>query len=221
MLITKHVQSTVTVVAGDQSILIDPGTYNFEEGRYTYEDFDSVDILVVTHGHADHFDVDAVKSIVSRCACQILTVDEVAETLHEAGIDADVLNVGQQVDIGAIALTAVDTDHVIRGETVDAFGVLIDTPSGSLYHASDTMYLDEKPYADVVLVPINNRGVSMGIEDASRFIRDIGPQVAVPIHYDSPRDRGRVDPQEFADLLRESGINVRILDIGETFEFRR
>lgn len=219
MLITKHVQSTVTVVAGDQVILIDPGTYTFEDDRYTPADFDAVDILVITHRHGDHFDLEAVKSIVGRRACKILTVEEVAKTLADAGIDADVLRVGERVQIGAVELMAVETDHVIGGEVVDAFGVLIDAPSGSLYHAGDTMYLDAKPYADVVLVPINNRGVSMGIDDAARFVRDINPRVAVPIHYDSPRDRGRVNPQEFADRLRDSGIDVRILDIGDTLEF--
>jgi L-ascorbate metabolism protein UlaG (beta-lactamase superfamily) len=219
MLITKHVQSTVTVVAGGQSILIDPGTYNFEDGRYAHEDFDDVDTLIITHRHADHFDLDAVKSIVNRCSCTVLTVDEVAQTLRDEGVDSDVLHEGERVHIGDITVTAIDTDHVIRGETIDAFGVLIDTSSGSLYHASDTMYLDEKPYADVVLVPINNRGVSMGIDDAARFIRDINPQVAIPVHYDSPQDRGRVNPQELADQLRESAVDVRILDIGDTFEF--
>lgn len=219
MRLTKYVQSTVSIEHEGALVLIDPGKYNFEDGRYEHRDFTDVDVLIITHSHGDHFDLEATKHIYGQCSCPIFTVDEVARILREHGISAEVLAVGSSTKIAGITITATEADHVVRGEVIDVFGVLLEASEGSVYHAADTMYLENKPYADIVFVPINNRGVSMGIEDAARFVREIAPKAAVPIHYDSPKDQGRVDPYAFAEHLSNTEIDVRVLEIGESFQF--
>lgn len=219
MKITRYVQSTIAIEEDGELLLIDPGKYNFEPGRYSYEDFGQlgVDILILTHRHADHFDLDAVTAIYRASSPKVFTVGEIAKQLADEGIEAQVLSPGQKVSEGPFAITAVETDHVVTGEKVDAIGVVIEARGRSVYHTSDTMYLEEKPTADVVFVPINNRGVSMSIQEAAKFVRDIKPRLAVPVHYHSPKDR-HIDPQDFVRELAGTCIETKVMEVGEILE---
>ena len=65
MKITKYSQSTFIVENNlGQRLLIDPGKYNYENG-FTPKDFGKIDILVVTHKHEDHHDINAEKEIIN------------------------------------------------------------------------------------------------------------------------------------------------------------
>lgn len=219
MKISKYAQSTVLIEDGESRLLIDPGNYNFEPGRVTRQFFSRVDVLIVTHVHADHFDLDAVRVIYNLAKCRIITVREIAEKLLAVGIPSEIIAVGESIATSGFQIEAVYADHVVRGERVDVFGVVVSASGVRVYHTSDTMYFENKPTnIDLAFVPINNRGVAMNFEDAAKFVRELAPRIAVPVHYDSPKD-SHINPSDWKVLLNDSKeIAVKIMEFGDFFE---
>jgi len=219
MRITKYAQSTAQIDHGIDRILVDPGIYNFTEGRTTRELLPPPTVLIITHAHADHYDLDTVKILAARCRMIILTTQGIHDELNLHNIDSRVFGETEEFETkSGIAIQGTKIDHVVNGERVDGFGVVITADSKSIYHTSDTLYLERKPtHPTLLLVPINNRGVCMSIDEAVQFAQEVKPMWVVPIHYDSPKDIGRVDPQEFVSKIRTKApeIKVRTLGFGE------
>lgn len=218
MKITKYAQSTVEIEHGGKKVLIDPGNYNFEPGRLSREDFKNIDLLIVTHKHADHFDLDAVKAIYAQSNPTIFTTKELVDVMANADVLARLLTVGQVEEIAGFRIVGIRADHVVRGEVVDAFGVVVEADHKRVYHTSDTVYFKEKPFSvDLVFVPINNRGVAMDFEDAAKFVRELSPKIAVPVHYDSPKD-SHINPHDWVNLLTDSKVEARVMTFGEDLQ---
>jgi len=218
MKITKYAQSTVEIEHVGKKVLIDPGNYNFEPGRLSREDFKNIDVLIVTHKHADHFDLDAVKAIYAQSKPTILTTKELVDAMANADVPARLLKIGQVEEMVGFRIVGVRADHVVRGEVVDAFGVVVEADDKRVYHTSDTIYFEEKPSGiDIVFVPINNRGVAMDFESAAKFVRELSPKIAVPVHYDSPKD-SHINPNDWVKLLTDSKIEARVMAFGEQLQ---
>lgn len=218
MKIIRYAQSTIQIENEGKKVLIDPGSYNFEPGRLTREDFKDIDVLIVTHKHGDHFDLQAVKTIHDNSNPIILTVKELATVMEREGIASNILNVGQSINTSGFYIEAIKADHVVNGEIIDIFGVIVEANGKRIYHTSDTVYMEEKPSnIDLIFVPINNRGVAMDFEDAARFVREIDPKTAVPVHYDSPKD-SHINPSDWANLLKDDNIEVTVMAFGESLE---
>ena len=58
----------------------------------------------------------------------------------------------------------------------------------------------------------------MGIDDALVFASDLKPGLVIPLHYDSPKDKDRVNPKEFAQKASEIGLTPRIMAFGEEMD---
>lgn len=233
MKIKKFAQSTFLIESGaGNRLLIDPGTYNFEQD-FTVGDFEQVNVIVITHKHADHFDLEATKALHNLFQPKIITNHEIATILQSEMIEASILNIGQSLVIADFLLTAVEADHVIRGELIINFGLVVESGSQRIYHTSDTRYIDpqqlssEKVFEpDVLCLPISNRGLVMGIDDALYFANEIKPKTIIPMHYDSPKDKDRVRPEYFIKRFQEvqeslvslSQISVEVLPFGDELE---
>lgn len=114
----------------------------------------------------------------------------------------------------SVHISGVHADHG-RGGTVDMIGFLLDDGDTTILHCGDNaINFQNKPYADIVLTPID-RKYTIGPEGAAEFVRDVGAKVAIPIHYDSPRTS--VTPKEFVQAMEGSGIKVVVLDSGEAY----
>ena len=63
MKITKYPQSAILIENHkDKKILIDPGSYCYNE-NFTADNWGKIDILLVTHTHSDHCLPEAIKII--------------------------------------------------------------------------------------------------------------------------------------------------------------
>ncbi|MEK6934765.1 MAG: MBL fold metallo-hydrolase [Nanoarchaeota archaeon] len=215
MRITKYAQSTVLVEEEGKRLLIDPGKYNFEDGRVTRDFFRDIGILFITHKHADHYDLDAVKNIYQSSSPKIYTVKEISDALKNEGITSSVFNTGNKIQEGPFSIESIVTDHTVNGEKIDCFGLLIKSKGKSFYHTSDTLHLPKKPTGcSVLMVPINNRRVCMNIEEAVKFATEVNPDLVIPVHYDSPKDT-HINPQEFVERVKKEGVNSKIMNFGD------
>lgn len=220
MKITKFAQSNFLVEANNKRILIDPGKFNREIYGKSKDFFKDIDVIVITHKHEDHFDVDSILNIFIASHPLIFSTEENVKRL---GVSAEILKIGQEVTLNNLRIKGVSANHQMRwgefaGEKVDAVGVLVEAEGKILYHTADTVPpMENLPNADLVFVPIGGRNV-FTIDEAVLFVKPIQPKVAVPMHYDHPLDK-EVKPEEFANKLTRAKIEVKILKFGESFEF--
>lgn len=233
MKITKYAQSTfsITNVKG-KTLLIDPGKYNFT-GTFTPAAFGQVHILVITHKHEDHFDRAAVKELTDLFQPVVLTNSEIADWLSQEGLSCRAGKVGDVVEVEGFKIELIKTDHVVRDESVLNFGLLIEADGCRVYHTSDTRLMEREVLpadrlsgVDALCVPIGNRGVVMGFDDALYFCDQFSPAMIIPMHYDSPKDKDRVRPGEFVErhrvlsrsLKQAARANVKVLGFGESIQ---
>ncbi|PJE57747.1 MAG: hypothetical protein COU82_00305 [Candidatus Portnoybacteria bacterium CG10_big_fil_rev_8_21_14_0_10_38_18] len=218
MKITKYPQSCVLIELDGKNILIDPGKYCYNE-NFKPENWKNIDILLLTHGHSDHCLPEAVEIIYQNNKPIIIGSKWAAEILKEKQIPTDILEPNQEKKIDGITVKAVRTihgEHPEMSETPkETIGFLIQGTQ-AIYHCSDTLYLKEKPYADVILVPISDDFITMGPREAAIFIKDIKPKLAIPIHYDGPKHP--MDPNKFFKKMKDSSIKVKVLNNRESIE---
>ncbi len=222
MKIVKYAQSTIKIECrSGLNILIDPGKYNYRE-NFKIQDFGKIDVLIITHKHADHHDIDAEKRIYELWKPKIYTSMDIAKN------EGNVLPYkgqcpGDRILIDNVEIFFVNTDHFVKGEKVDAIGVVVKEGSRRVYHTSDTRFMDSSMYdlnivkgCDVLFVPISNRGVVMGIDDSIFFTFQIQPKIVIPMHYDSPKDISRIKPEDFVnrfEIMKNRMMELKYIDV--------
>ena len=203
------------LLSGKKSVLIDPF---IPEGELP----EDVDLVAVTHGHADHLG-EAV-----RLHRPTVAINEVAKYLAEQGVPAEGMNHG-----GAITLDGVlfRMTHAIHSSWIEeagpgyngggAAGFVIGMEGVSVYHAGDTALfsdmklIGELYHPDVALLPIGGR-FTMAPEEAMIAARFIGAPLVIPIHYNT-WPKIRQDPGPFkAALEKTTDIRVEILRPSDT-----
>jgi L-ascorbate metabolism protein UlaG (beta-lactamase superfamily) len=213
MKITKYPQSAILIEYKNKRILVDPGSYCYNE-NFAAKDWGKIDILLITHTHEDHCLPEAIKIIKQNNSdLIILSNSEVKEKLASESIDCDILKPNETKQIDDIKIIGVKQIH---GELPsgnpkpDVIGFLIDN---KIYHPGDTVYLRQKPKAQIVFVPICGT-VVMNPEEAAKFSKETNPKLIIPIHYDSPKY-----PVDVSQFVREiKGFNIRVLKNGEGIE---
>lgn len=202
-------------------VLIDP----FLEGPtspVTLEDTLKWDIsaVLVSHAHGDHWGnaLDFGRRgvpIVAAFEIAGYASDNGAENAIPAGIGGTVRG-----EWGSVTLTPAFHSSSFPDGTYGGMpcGLIVEMGGITVYHAGDTcafsdMALIGERGLDVALLPIGDN-FTMGHAEAARCLDWLKPRVAVPMHYGTfPPLTG--DPQEFARLGREKGVDVQILAPGE------
>jgi L-ascorbate metabolism protein UlaG (beta-lactamase superfamily) len=195
---------------GRAFVYIDP--YRVPEGS------PPADLILVTHGHYDHFSLQDVErlstgrtwfvgpaTVAERVSGQVRSIapgemleDELIRGLHVAAVAA--YNTSKRDGEGNLFHPRdagwVGYDLNVRGER--------------LYHSGDTDVIPEMDSVsgvDVALLPVSGIYV-MTAQEAAEAARRIGPRVAVPMHW-GEHIGSRTDATEFAD---KAPVEVRILD---------
>lgn len=212
--ITKYPQSAILIEYQNKRILIDPGSFCYNE-NFSPNDWGKIDILLITHTHKDHFVPEAIKIIKqNNPSLLIFSNQEVKEKLLSEGIECEIINPGEIKKVDNLKILGVKSIHgdlpsdassIIKP---DVIGFLIDD---NFYHPGDTIYLKEKPKAEIIFVPICGT-VVMNPKEAARFSKEINPKLTIPIHYDN--SRFPVDVDEFVDEMK--GYDIKVLKNGES-----
>ncbi len=182
------------------------------------------DVLLLTHAHGDHF--GDTPAILKKTNALVVADHEIVEYLgrkhkHE---NAHAVNTGGKADFpwGRVTRTYARHSSSFPDGTYGglAGGFILEAEGKTVYLAGDTCtfaemaWLGEDYTFDLAFLPIGDN-FTMGPKEAVRCVEMLKPALTVPVHYGTfpPIE---VDPQVFADAMREAGFEARVMAPGET-----
>ena len=184
--------------SGGRTILVDPWFGNPKSTR-TQEQQAACDVLLVTHGHFDHFDADTV-ALAKRLHPVMPCIHELSLYLGEAvGDAAEVIgmNQGGTVETKGVRVTMVPAVHS-SGDTLGAaevryfgqpVGFVVELENGfRVYHAGDTVAFGDMALIrdlhapDLAMLPIGGH-FTMDPREAAIAVGLLGVRDVLPIHW--------------------------------------
>ncbi len=195
-------------VAG-KVIYIDPFSLPIE--------FREADLILVTHEHYDHCDVEDIKKIRGGKTIIVTTESAAAKIPGEIKLIKEGEDfVFEDIKISAVPAYNPNKPYHPRGLGV---GFVLEAEGKKVYHAGDTDLIPEMENLkgiDVALLPVGGT-YTMNWEEAVEAAKKIKPKIAIPMHY------GRIvgtksDAEKFKEKAEKLGVKVKILERGESLE---
>jgi len=185
-----------------------------------------LDLLIATHEHEDHFDLDSVPVIMQNPKTKLLCAADCQKYQKELGLDAARITYIKPFEIyenDNIKITALPCDH--GDEAPDAIGLLIEADGKRIYVAGDTCYREDyftNPLvlgADLFIMPINGAFGNLNEYEGARAAGIIKAGLTVPCHFWC--FAGHLgNPQIFIDEMDKNHPTVKynLMRVGETVE---
>lgn len=180
-----------------------------------------LDLLVATHAHYDHFDIDSVPVLLDNdkttLVCAYDVKDEVSKlSLNENKIRC--LKVGDVFENENVKIRAVDCDHGALAP--DALGLIIEIADKRIYITGDTAYREDyfsNPIfsgVDVLILPINGAFGNLNEIEAANAAQIIKASLTIPCHFWNFAEHGG-NPMIFSNAMKDKGLPYLLMQMGE------
>jgi L-ascorbate metabolism protein UlaG (beta-lactamase superfamily) len=195
---------------------------------------DKIDLMLVTHGHDDHFDVK-LPEILAKTQAKLVANPICRWYLLENGLpetQIEPINYGGTIELLDVKVTMVQAFHLAHINEPDgrfthphgSVGFILHLSDGlRIYFAGDTgVFGDMKLIGDiykpqVAVLPIGDR-YTMGPLEAFYAVGMIGAQYVIPFHYGT-FDSLVGKPEDLIERVRDlDGVEVCVLKAGEVWE---
>jgi L-ascorbate metabolism protein UlaG (beta-lactamase superfamily) len=192
------------VRASGKTIYLDP--WRLKEAA------EPADLILITHNHYDHCSAEDVRKI-QQDGTVIVTVAECAQQFRGNLVT---LKPGERTTVEGFPIETVRAYNVRKAfhpKVKDWVGFIIEVEGVKIYHAGDTDQIAEMKgfKADVALLPVGGT-YTMDSAEAAHAALDIGPKVAVPMHYGAIVG-SETDAGNFEQMLRGK-VSVEIMRVG-------
>ncbi len=209
------------------TVLIDPWLEN-PMSPVRVEDYDGkVDLIIVTHDHADHLG-NSVELLRRNPNAVFAAVYELANAVAgqvpnpERVVGA---NIGGPLRLPRVKLDVMFFPATHSSERGTPTSVLVRGKEGSVFHAGDSgltaefQLVGELYRVDVALLPIGSH-FTMDAYQAAKAAEMLRARVVIPMHYNT-FPVIEADPEELRRYVKERGLQaeVVILKPGERYEF--
>ena len=216
MRLTHLGHACLLVETGGQRILIDPGVYS-----PGIVDATGLDVILVTHQHADHVDLQRLPALLEANPQATLYAEpQAAAALAEAGIASQHTVAGEPLSFGRVQITPVGEKHALINEALPRIGnlgvVLRCEGEPTLFHPGDA-YDGEPGHVDILAVPLSAPWAAS--RDTVAFARRIQPRIVVPIHDVLLSDIGRKLYLSQLQSLGPQSMDLRDLSDGAPVDF--
>lgn len=201
-----------------------------------------IDVVLVSHNHYDHLDVETVERLQRRFAPRFVTGLGNAGVLQRAGAaDVSELDWWQRMDLGGLGVTMTPARHFSARTLLDRNrslwgGFFVTTPHQSVLFGGDSGYgphfteiRSRLGPPDVALLPIGAyeprwfmRDMHMNPDDAVRAHVDLGSRQSVAMHFGTfPLAMEGIDHPSTAlrralEVHDLSGTTFHLPDVGES-----
>ena len=182
------------------------------------------DVVVCTHPHLDHFDVDSVPAMLANGKTKLLCSVDCQKLIKNLLLDyydsqIEYVSPGNKLTIGDFDISFVNCDHG-KGAP-DAVGVVINVDGKKIYEAGDTcLRLDrvgEIPMPlDVLIAPINGVCGNMNESECATLAESLKAGITIPCHYGMFASH-HGDVGRFYEIMKEKDLSCQLMRQGEQF----
>jgi L-ascorbate 6-phosphate lactonase len=148
------------------------------------------DLLILTHEHADHYDLDTVPLLARHPGVVVAGPPECQELWRSQELPEEqfvCFRRGEALELQSFRFRTVHADH---GDlSPNCCGLLLDFEGFRVYMTSDTAYrpalipeaISAKP--EVIIPVINGRYGNLDAIEAAQLAHEVGARVAIPSHF--------------------------------------
>jgi L-ascorbate metabolism protein UlaG (beta-lactamase superfamily) len=201
MQLTKFHHACFSVTKDGETIVVDPGEFSTD-----FVSPDTVVAVIVTHQHADHFDIGHIQAIADRNPDMVVFAHEsVTEQIDT--IPTHAVNAGDNVMAGNFSLTFVGGTHAVVDVSIPPLpnlGVLI---NDSLYYPGDSFAL---PTAPVTTLALPAAAPWLKASEAIEFMVAVKPRAVFPTHDAILSDEGKmIYDRLYEHAAKQNNINYQ------------
>ncbi|MBN2622538.1 MAG: MBL fold metallo-hydrolase [Acidimicrobiales bacterium] len=209
MRLTKYGHSCLLVEEGPARLLLDPGTLSGG-----FEELEGLTAVLVTHQHADHLDLQRLRTLLDRNpGARVLCDEGSAEQLAAAGAAVEVVHDGEELDVGGVAVRVSGRDHAVIHPDIPVVPNVGYLVGGRLFHPGDSFTPPGRP-VEVLAVPAGAPWLK--VSEPIDYLRQVRPKVAVPVHELVLSQAGKAI--HYRQLEQLGGATLRVLDDGAPVE---
>jgi L-ascorbate metabolism protein UlaG (beta-lactamase superfamily) len=211
MNITKYGHACLFIEEQELRVVVDPGTYSTVQDQ-----LHDVDAIIITHEHADHFDIESVKRIVkNNPAVKIFTTAGVSEKLKAENIDSRAVKHGESVTEKNILIEFYGRDHAIMHSSIPPIENIGYFIAGRFFYPGDAFTNPERP-VDILALP--TQAPWLKLPEAIDYALALKPKICFPIHDGIMKNPGSTHAIP-AKVLTEHGIRFEVLELDKRYEF--
>lgn len=151
------------------------------------------DIVLVSHEHFDHCNLDDLKKIVTPNTVIVAHSQSKSELSKLKAKEIKIVKPGDRINIGDVAIEAVPAYNTnkfrepgkpFHPKEDGKVGYILTVNGVRIYHAGDTDHIPEMKNirTDIALLPVSGTYVMTAVE-AAEAAGDINPKIAIPMHY--------------------------------------
>jgi L-ascorbate metabolism protein UlaG (beta-lactamase superfamily) len=210
MRITKYGHACLLVEEQEARFIIDPGSFSKD-----LSEIENLDAILVTHDHADHVDPDTVKQLLEANPTTKIYADKGGvHVLGEAGIEAETVAAGQEIDVKGVRVEVFGEFHDPIHRDLPPMGNVGYLIAGRLFYPGDALTV---PTAAVEILALPVGGPWMKLEEGIDYLKEIKPKVAIPVH-DALYARPGMFNRIFEQTADQIGAVVRVIDDGKPID---
>lgn len=170
----------------------------------------NLDIVIATHPHYDHFDMDAMRDMMENQKTRLYASINCEREANRIGLSSESITYVKPGDVAEdddFIVRFIDCDHGTGAP--DAVGVIIEVDGKRILEVGDTcLRLDwEEEYLkfgviDILIAPINGAYGNMNEEECARLSQVLTPKLTIPCHYGMFASHGG-NPGLFMEKMQE------------------